>query len=465
MFWDGNHWVEDGVKKASPTPTRRKARDWFSTGIMGLALVALVVPMVGASAATYSPRVTLSSDIGPAGSQTTLSLSGFAGNTSGQIAFDGSTAGMPAYTTASDGSASVPVTIPLNATVADHKIATRNALGVALSTRTFTVNATADGAPAPTPTPTPTPAPISSATAAATPTATPTPTPTPAATGTYDAVFAGDATGATDVTSALRTFLQNNNGKRVALAPNGIYRVTQLSFTASNLTIDFRGAQLQGSLVGAVGIFRIRTSSNVTVNDPRIQGTGYAWSSSYQGEHGIYVDGGSNITLNRPVTRNTRGDGIYIGFQSATNQPARGVVINQPNIEFASRNGISPVAGEVTIRGGHIYRVGLHGVDFEPNSDAGAGSIVGIVDAVDIRRHGDLPGTGSSGYAVAAGGYSTATKPSIVVQNLTGDYLRMTIRNTSKAVVRDNVSDANATVDFPGSVSITFSGNVRIARI
>jgi hypothetical protein len=266
------------------------------------------------------------------------------------------------------------------------------------------------------------------------------------------------------VTSALRTFLQNNNGKRVALAVNGTYRVTQLSFTASNLTVDFRGAQIQGSQVGAGGILRIRTSSNVTLNDPKVIGTGYTWSSSTQGESGIYVDGGSGITLNHPITRNTRGDGIYVGYSSGSNQPARSVVINQPDIEFASRNGIAPVAGEVTIRGGHIFRVGLHAIDYEVNNSTGAASIIGVVDGVDIRRFGDLPGTGSAGYAVAAGGYSSATKPSMLVQNLTGDFLRMTIRNTANVIVRNNVSDSSTTADFPGSSSITFTNNIRITR-
>ncbi|MEW6224328.1 MAG: hypothetical protein AB1627_06835, partial [Chloroflexota bacterium] len=91
-------------------------------------------------------------------------------------------------------------------------------------------------APAPTPAPSATPAPAPTATPAPAPTATPAPAPTatpaPAPTATppsgttYAAVFSGDATGATDVTSALRSFLQSHNGQRVALATNGVYKVT-----------------------------------------------------------------------------------------------------------------------------------------------------------------------------------------------------------------------------------------------
>ena len=292
---------------------------------------------------------------------------------------------------------------------------------------------------------------------------TPAPTPVPSAGTTYAAVFTGDATGTTDVTSALRAFLQGNSGKRVALAPNGIYKVTQLSFTASNLTVDFRGARIQGSQAGAHGIFRIVSSSNIVLNDPQVYGTGYGWIADYQNEHGIQVSGGSNIIINNPITRNTRGDGIYTSYSAGSNLPPVGVVINNPDIERASRNGIAPVAGEVTIRGGHIAYTGLHGVDFEANNDTGAGSIVGVVDGVDIRHPGDLGIY--TGYAVAAVGYSSATKPSMLVQNLTGDKLRMIIYDTASVIVRNNVSDTTTTAEFSGCGTVSFSGNTRISRI
>ena len=267
------------------------------------------------------------------------------------------------------------------------------------------------------------------------------------------------------MTSALRTFLQSNNGKRVALAVNGVYKVTQLSFTASNLTVDFRGARIQGSQTGAPGIFRVQTSTNIVLNDPTVYGTGYSWSPNDQNEHGIQVDGGSNITINHPTTRNTHGDGIYTSFQASKNSPPVGVVINDPDIERASRNGISPVAGQVTIRNGHIAYTGLFGIDFEVNDDASAASIRGVVDGVDIRRAGNLSVPGqSTAYAVAAGGYSNATKPSMLVQNLTGDSLRMTIRYTASVTVRNNVSDTSTSADFPGCGTVTFTGNVGIVK-
>jgi hypothetical protein len=160
----------------------------------------------------------------------------------------------------------------------------------------------------------------------------------------------------------------------------------------------------------------------------------------------------------------TRGDGIYTNFSNGDNDPPVRVVINDPDIERAARNGIAPVAGEVTIRGGHISNTGLHGIDFEVNNAIGAESIRGVVDGVDIRLHGDIPGIELTSYAIAAGGYSTAIKPSMLVENVTGDRLRMTIRHTAEVVIRNNISDVATTADFPGSQLVTFADNVRISR-
>jgi hypothetical protein len=297
-----------------------------------------------------------------------------------------------------------------------------------------------------------------------------TPGPSASALGTeaYAAVFDGDATGATDVSAALSRFLSSHDGERVALAEDGLYTVSQVVFTAHDMTIDFRGARIESTKVGVYGIFLIRSSTNLVVNDASIVGTGYEWSGGdanpLQWEHGIEIDSGSDITINHPTTRDVRGDGIYVGFLEGKNLPATGVVINDPDIVRSSRNGIAPVAGEVAIHGGTIYDSGLHGVDFEPNTDAGARSIVGLVDGTDIRRFSDLDVAGLTGYAVATAGYSSVKRPSIVVQNVTGDELRMAIWDTAVVTIRDNVSDVEALADFPGSDDVTFVDNVRISK-
>lgn len=284
----------------------------------------------------------------------------------------------------------------------------------------------------------------------------------------YDAVFAGDASGATDVSEELSAFLEAHDGQRVALAVDGVYKVTRVPFTASDLTLDFRGAQLTAIERGAYGILVIVSGSNVVLNDPFVVGTGYEWNGGDdnpdQWEHEIEVNGGSNITLNRPRTRDMRGDGIYVGFDLGKNRPASGVVINNPDLVRSSRNGIAPVAGEVTVIGGTIKDSGLHGIDFEPNNDEGAMSIVGIVRGVDIRGSEGLDVFGLTGYAVAAAGYSTAPKPSLVIEDLTGDQLDMRIHNAASLVIRRNVSDTQTTAVIVDPGRVDFRDNVRIGR-
>lgn len=303
------------------------------------------------------------------------------------------------------------------------------------------------------------------------PPATPAPVESPhewPADATYDAVFAGDPTGQSDVGAALAAFLSGHSGKHVALARDAVYRVSQVAFTGTSLTVDFRGARLEASQRGVYGILVLRGSSDVVLNDPFVIGTGYEWTGGdtnpEQWEHGIEIDGGARITINHPRTRDVRGDGIYIGFEAASTKPAAAVLITDPDIERSSRNGIAPVAGEVSIQGGHIFDSGLHGVDFEPNTDNGAKSIVGIVDGVDIRRFNGLDVGGLTGYAVASASPITAPRSSILIERVTGDELRMAIWDTAVAIVRDNVSDRPARVEFPGSAAVTFTNNVRMTR-
>jgi hypothetical protein len=279
----------------------------------------------------------------------------------------------------------------------------------------------------------------------------------------YDAVFRGDATGRTDVTSSLRTFLERHRGDRVALAKNGRYRVTSLGVRARDLTVDFRGSRLIGSRAGVHGVLRLATARNVVLNDAYVVGAGYRFDWDLQNEHGIHIDGGSDIRLNHPIVRRVHGDGIYIGYQRGKNSPPTKVRIYRPNIRYASRNGIAPVAGQVTIRGGSIRHVGIIGIDFEVNDDTGARSIDAVVDDVDIRDHGEFPGY-STDYAIAAAGYSRATKRSIEIRNVTGNKLTMTIQDTARVVIRHNVSDRRVRISTPRSSSVTFSGNTRISR-
>ena len=58
MFWDGSRWVDETPKPtASQAPRARRWRDWGATSVIGLALVALIIPSIAASAATGTSSI------------------------------------------------------------------------------------------------------------------------------------------------------------------------------------------------------------------------------------------------------------------------------------------------------------------------------------------------------------------------------------------------------------------------
>ena len=60
-FWNGTSWIDESAeaKKPPPQPSksagRRRFRDWAATGVMGLALVGLIIPVFGIASASQVP--------------------------------------------------------------------------------------------------------------------------------------------------------------------------------------------------------------------------------------------------------------------------------------------------------------------------------------------------------------------------------------------------------------------------
>jgi hypothetical protein len=165
------------------------------------------------------------------------------------------------------------------------------------------------------------------------------------------------------------------------------------------------------------------------------------------------------------VTRDTRGDGIYVGYQNGSNSPSKGVVINNPDIARAARSGIAAVAGEVTVRRGKINRVGLHGVNVEPNYATGAKSLRITVDRVDIRNVDDITAVPGKGYGVSSGwGYTGVRRPLLKVVDSTGDVLSIAASAMDRIIVTGNRSSSASVFEYWNSGSVTFSGNTNIKK-
>ncbi|HEX5590135.1 MAG TPA: glycosyl hydrolase family 28-related protein, partial [Candidatus Limnocylindrales bacterium] len=207
-FWDGTRWTDERpvrpALRAHSTRARR-LRDWLATIPIILLVPALIIPMVpvGARSATLTVD-----GIAVAGGQISVVGMGFPGRESIQLAWDGSTGGMPLVTTSPPGRFSAAITVPLTASAGTHTVSafvlasakggdrTRSSAGLvgteALATVTVAVT---DETPGPTPStsaaapeiqppasaaaPSPPPVPTANPTQPPSPTAAPTQPPSP----------------------------------------------------------------------------------------------------------------------------------------------------------------------------------------------------------------------------------------------------------------------------------------------
>jgi outer membrane murein-binding lipoprotein Lpp len=271
------------------------------------------------------------------------------------------------------------------------------------ATQTFT---TASAGPTPTPQPTPTPAPT------ATPTPTPTPAPTPTPTG-VSVPTSIDKTGATDVTSALQTFINNQpNGTTIIFPANGIYKTTgRVSITnKTGLTLIGNGSDLRVSDTG----LRVVTSSNITIRGFDIVGTNTqagttAACCTDEGEHGVAIYS-SNTTLieDVDVTR-VFGDCVYVNANVVPGGTwSDGVTYRDSDCTLTGRHGIGVIRGRnMVIENVFFDDIGFDVVDLEPGAaDAGAigfmfrNNTVGFYGWTDSYNSFLLAACGASGAVI-----------------------------------------------------------------
>ena len=185
-------------------------------------------------------------------------------------------------------------------------------------------------------------------------------------------------------------------------------------------TLTLKGAQ-------RVDPQRLRTS----------RAAGTRWSMATEGQHGISIIGGADITLNRPKTRSVKGDGIYVGYGWGQSPRVR-IVVNTPDIERSARNGIAVVAGEATITGGRIVTLrACTALDLEPNTQVWRrrprGSSSAGPTSGSSTTSTRFPGSGTR--SAAAGATRSVRKPLLRVENLTGDRLEIVVGHLSSLVV------------------------------
>jgi hypothetical protein len=359
----------------------------------------------------------------------------------------------------------------------DHTFTTTG--GSATPTPTGTPSPTASPSPAPSPipttAPTPTPTPAPTATPTPVPTATPAPTPTPVPTST-PAPPAGiavpasiDATGATDVSSALLSFIAGvPSGSTIVFKAGGTYRVNVALKISGKTNVTFNG---NGATIKAVGtgynenysLFYFVTygggNSGITVRNFNLVGsdpTPGTFTSGQEGQHGILVDGGTNFEIDHNTFSAAFGDGVEV------NSGASYVRIHDNLLTNTGRNGLSVIWGNhVEFDHNTLGHMGYMPFDVEPNTSSQPSSFVNI--------HDNATGYWSNAFFAVDGSQTGAAIHDISVTNntSTGKSLLTVVtgpgrkQNVVFSGNRSTVSSGGPVLQFSRVDGLTVTGNTQ----
>jgi len=163
-----------------------------------------------------------------------------------------------------------------------------------------------------------------------------------------------DTTGATDVASALNTFLDDlsTTGQPGILAP-GTYRCEDVIWPRSNTTLYAHGATLVHAMPAVVGVndwdqlFRIQHQSNVRIYGLSIDGNLAGFPGHTEYRHAFSILGGDHIELRDVTAYDAKGDGIYIGHHNTEDTvPPVHVTVENARCYGNYRQGMSVVSAD-----------------------------------------------------------------------------------------------------------------------
>lgn len=290
---------------------------------------------------------------------------------------------------------------------------------------------------------------------------------------TCERTFLGDATGSRDVTASLTSFIRGHGNKRLCLKSDGVYRVDGIVRIedVSGLRLNGRGATLKQVSTTTAGTNRrhlyLLRSTNIYIHDLRLHGRNQdatTWIAAREHEPGIWIDGGSRITIRNVAIRGTYGDGVLFGFKGGDLQPPTNIKLDRLNIARAGRSGISITAGNyIEISNTIVTDTALHGINLEPDYAAADIHHVTVRNSTinRVQRAGF-----QHGYAFAANG-KVGDMTDLVVRDSQGSRFEATVfakpgyTHRNITFVR-NRSGAPTTARFGNIVGLSFDDNVNI---
>ncbi len=453
-FWNGSRWVDERAQATSvPTRPLRHGRGQ-AIGAAIFVILAVAIPAAAAQLTTGGANYGPSGD--PSGNPPGIGIIGRPG-TSGAP----TTGTLPGATpTGAAQGANDPTSNPTDGAT---PIPTNVPGPTPVPTGDPTPRPTGD--PGPTAQPTPQPTPV--------PTPRPTPKPTPPPSGNVHNVPAGiDASGGADVTSALNAFIASvPNGSTIAFKANGHYRSEGILSVVgrSNLTFDGNGATIYATSNTSANRrnWNVRGSNGITFEQMTVQGANPkpgTYDPNHEFEHAFWIDGSSNIEINRVTMTRNRGDCVYLSDASGSLAWSNNIWIHDSTCIGNGRMGIAIVAARhVIVERCSFSNIAYQVIDLEPNKQSPAqGS-----SYVTIRNntvHGAL-----KDYLVGADGWGPIDHLTISGNRVIGGTLRITVRPMSGSgyrrtaiVITNNTGTASASgpvMYFGANDGLTVTGN------
>lgn len=201
-----------------------------------------------------------------------------------------------------------------------------------------------------------------------------------------------DATGERDVTAELQAFIDGvPDGGVARLAKTGAYRVegTLLLTERNGLRIDGNGSRLFATTTGerSRSHLRIVGGSGLVIYDLEIAGANpyagveeRAYQPDLAFQHGIRLEGVTDVELARVTITDTYGDFVYVGRTSDGRWTER-VWIHDSVFARSGRQGIAVTAGrDVVIERNTITDTRRATVDLEPNGPTWGAQNIHILD-------------------------------------------------------------------------------------
>ena len=196
-----------------------------------------------------------------------------------------------------------------------------------------------------------------------------------------------DATGTIDSTTALQSLIDGTpDGGLVRLQPGGNYRVegTLLLVNRHDLRIEGNGARIFATTVGdgSRAHLRIVGGSGLRVRNLQIRGANpYAglddrgYVEELVGQHGIRLEGATDVELGGIEVSDVFGDFVYMGRDENHRWTER-VWIHDSTFIRSGRQGLTVTAGrDVVIERNTITDVRMGSIDLEPHPSLGAENI------------------------------------------------------------------------------------------